>query len=183
MPHQCDRADASRPTRRAVLARAGVTGRSLTRVGASLAQPLLAFEPQALRRIGQYRECLVDLVYSDIALISIYEHHTLHRGPAEYPAQSTDYQLLRDALEKLHLSDAALTYQPESSVALAGGGAAGGGEGARGRNSLNGGEVPGKAALEVEAGDRLLIETPGGGGWGEESADPPSPGTVPRTNP
>ena len=35
-----------------------------------------------------------------------------------YPAQSTDYQLLRDALEKLHLSDAALTYQPESSVAL-----------------------------------------------------------------
>src|SRR5690606_26028853 len=35
-----------------------------------------------------------------------------------YPAQATDYQLLRDALEKLHLSDAALTYQPESSVAL-----------------------------------------------------------------
>ena len=35
-----------------------------------------------------------------------------------YPAQSADYQLLRDALEKLHLSDAALTYQPESSVAL-----------------------------------------------------------------
>ncbi len=35
-----------------------------------------------------------------------------------YPAQTTDYQLLRDALEKLHLSDAALTYQPESSVAL-----------------------------------------------------------------
>ena len=35
-----------------------------------------------------------------------------------YPAQSNDYQLLREALEKLHLSDAALTYQPESSVAL-----------------------------------------------------------------
>jgi GTP-binding protein LepA len=35
-----------------------------------------------------------------------------------YPAQSTDYQLLREALEKLHLSDAALTYQPESSLAL-----------------------------------------------------------------
>jgi GTP-binding protein LepA len=35
-----------------------------------------------------------------------------------YPAQATDYNLLRDALEKLHLSDAALTFEPESSVAL-----------------------------------------------------------------
>ena len=35
-----------------------------------------------------------------------------------YPSQATDYTLLRDALEKLHLSDAALTYEPESSVAL-----------------------------------------------------------------
>ncbi len=35
-----------------------------------------------------------------------------------YPAESTDYTLLRDALEKLQLSDASLTYVPESSVAL-----------------------------------------------------------------
>jgi GTP-binding protein LepA len=35
-----------------------------------------------------------------------------------YPSQSTDYQLLREALEKLHLNDAALSYEPESSVAL-----------------------------------------------------------------
>jgi GTP-binding protein LepA len=35
-----------------------------------------------------------------------------------YPAQATDYTLLRDALEKLQLSDASLTYVPESSVAL-----------------------------------------------------------------
>ena len=35
-----------------------------------------------------------------------------------YPSQATDYQLLREALEKLHLSDAALTYEPESSIAL-----------------------------------------------------------------
>ncbi len=35
-----------------------------------------------------------------------------------YPAQANDYNLLRDALEKLHLSDAALTFQPESSIAL-----------------------------------------------------------------
>jgi GTP-binding protein LepA len=35
-----------------------------------------------------------------------------------YPSQANDYTLLREALEKLHLSDAALTYEPESSVAL-----------------------------------------------------------------
>ncbi len=35
-----------------------------------------------------------------------------------YPAMANDYTLLRDALEKLQLSDASLTYQPESSVAL-----------------------------------------------------------------
>jgi GTP-binding protein LepA len=35
-----------------------------------------------------------------------------------YPAQANDYNLLREALEKLHLSDAALTYEAESSVAL-----------------------------------------------------------------
>ena len=48
-------------------------------------------------------------------------------------------------------------------------GAAGGGPGRPGRNLLNGRELPGKVAREVTAGDRLRIETPGGGGWG--SAD------------
>jgi N-methylhydantoinase B len=42
----------------------------------------------------------------------------------------------------------------------------GGGAGRPGRNLLNGRELPGKAALEVAVGDRLRIETPGGGGWG-----------------
>jgi N-methylhydantoinase B/oxoprolinase/acetone carboxylase alpha subunit len=32
---------------------------------------------------------------------------------------------------------------------------------------LNGQAVPGKVSLRVAAGDRLCIETPGGGGWGE----------------
>jgi GTP-binding protein LepA len=35
-----------------------------------------------------------------------------------YPSQANDYPLLRDALDKLQLNDAALVYQPESSVAL-----------------------------------------------------------------
>jgi GTP-binding protein LepA len=35
-----------------------------------------------------------------------------------YPAEGGDYTLLRDALDKLRLSDAALVYEPESSLAL-----------------------------------------------------------------
>jgi GTP-binding protein LepA len=35
-----------------------------------------------------------------------------------YPVNGPDYPLLRDALEKLHLNDASITFVPESSVAL-----------------------------------------------------------------
>jgi N-methylhydantoinase B len=45
-------------------------------------------------------------------------------------------------------------------------GAAGGADGAPGRNSLNGEELPAKASFTVRAGDVLEIETPGGGGFG-----------------
>jgi 5-oxoprolinase (ATP-hydrolysing) len=45
-------------------------------------------------------------------------------------------------------------------------GLAGGEPGARGRNFHNGREIPGKVSIDVAAGDRIRIETPGGGGFG-----------------
>jgi N-methylhydantoinase B/oxoprolinase/acetone carboxylase alpha subunit len=42
----------------------------------------------------------------------------------------------------------------------------GGGDGARGRNLLNGQELPAKATVDLRAGDVVTIETPGGGGHG-----------------
>jgi len=42
----------------------------------------------------------------------------------------------------------------------------GGADGAPGRNLLNGDELPPKAAGELSPGDRLRLETPGGGGYG-----------------
>ena len=42
----------------------------------------------------------------------------------------------------------------------------GGDAGGRGRDTLNGEPIPGKAEGELEPGDRLRIETPGGGGYG-----------------
>ena len=42
----------------------------------------------------------------------------------------------------------------------------GGGDGATGRNLVNGGELPAKVTRSLRAGDVLRIETPGGGGHG-----------------
>jgi N-methylhydantoinase B len=44
-------------------------------------------------------------------------------------------------------------------------GVGGGGDGALGANRLNGSLLPGKAAGDLAPGDRLRLETPGGGGW------------------
>ena len=49
-------------------------------------------------------------------------------------------------------------------------GADGGGDGARGRDTLDGELLPGKATATMAAGSRLRIETPGGGGYGVERA-------------
>ncbi len=64
-------------------------------------------------------------------------------------------------------------------------GAAGGGPGQPGRQRLvrAAGEVLELAPIagcEVEAGDRLVLETPGGGGWGV--ADPPMPAPAPTSH-
>jgi N-methylhydantoinase B len=45
-------------------------------------------------------------------------------------------------------------------------GADGGEDGAPGRNLLDGEELPPKAIGKLEPGQRLRIETPGGGGYG-----------------
>ena len=45
-------------------------------------------------------------------------------------------------------------------------GVRGGGDGAPGRNLLNGSELPAKATVDLEADDVVTIETPGGGGLG-----------------
>ena len=55
-------------------------------------------------------------------------------------------------------------------------GLAGGGDGAAGRNTLIRGDgevqpLPAKATFSVQAGDRIRVETPGGGGWGGEQAN------------
>ena len=41
----------------------------------------------------------------------------------------------------------------------------GAGDGKKGRNLLNGKDLPGKCSLAVEPGDRLTVMSPGGGGW------------------
>ena len=45
-------------------------------------------------------------------------------------------------------------------------GSEGGQPGSRGRNLLNGEELPAKATVDLAPGDVIRIETPGGGGWG-----------------
>jgi N-methylhydantoinase B len=49
-------------------------------------------------------------------------------------------------------------------------GLAGGEPGRAGVNRLNGAPLPGKITLAVESGDRVSIETAGGGGWGKPPA-------------
>jgi N-methylhydantoinase B len=68
------------------------------------------------------------------------------------------------ALERCRLS---LLTQRRS---LAPRGVDGGEDGLRGRNLLNGRELPAFATVDLEEGDLLRIETPGGGGYGDSGS-------------
>ena len=46
----------------------------------------------------------------------------------------------------------------------------GGGDGMQGSNTLNAKPLPAKCSVAVQKGDRLCIETPGGGAWGKSAA-------------
>jgi N-methylhydantoinase B len=50
-------------------------------------------------------------------------------------------------------------------------GVAGGGDGATGRNLIDGEEVPAKVTRELDAGTTVRLETPGGGGYGDDEPD------------
>ena len=103
---------------------------------------------------------------------------------ARYPLQVTRYALRRDSGGAGHRPGGdglvrELRFLEPASVSLLTErrghhpwGCAGGSPGERGRNLLNDRELPGKAAFDVVAGDRLRIETPGGGGYGTPPVEP-----------
>ena len=90
------------------------------------------------------------------------ERYELRRGSGgagRHPGGEGVVRELR-VLERCRLS---LLTQRRS---LAPRGEAGGSDGLAGRNLLNGEELPAFASIDVDPGDLLRIETPGGGGYG-----------------
>ena len=102
----------------------------VTEVGAYLP---LGYAPKDALRAGEVGYIAASI--KDIADIHVGDTITLADRPAAaplpgykpvlpmvycgiYPADGADYESLRDALEKLRLNDAALSYEPETSVAL-----------------------------------------------------------------
>ena len=97
----------------------------------------------------------------------------------EFPLRAVEYALRRgsggagahrggdgvtrelEALEKMRFS--LITERRRNAPP----GAEGGKPGEPGRNLLNGAELPPMASGELDAGDRMRLETPGGGGHGE----------------
>ncbi|MGH8563475.1 MAG: Grx4 family monothiol glutaredoxin [Gammaproteobacteria bacterium] len=62
-------------------------------------------------------------------------------------------------------------------------GLAGGGDGQRAVTLLNGTPLPGKVHLTAAPGDRLTLESAGGGGWGDVCSDPRNDYTGPVESP
>ena len=92
------------------------------------------------------------------------ERHALRLGSGGAGAHRGGDGVVRElrALEACRLS----VLSQRRRIAPAG--AAGGEPGAAGRNLLNGEELPPFATRELEPGDLLRIETPGGGGYGSD---------------
>jgi N-methylhydantoinase B len=96
----------------------------------------------------------------------------------EFPLRAVEYALRRGSGgEGRHRGGDGVTRELEALAEMrysliterrrhAPAGAAGGADGAPGRNLLNGEELPPKASGTLHPGDRLRIETPGGGGHG-----------------
>ncbi len=116
-------------------------------------------------------------------LSGVHTHMTNSRNtPVEalerqYPVRIAAYRLRRGSggdgrwrggdgvvREYEFLGDASVAILSERRL-LAPRGVGGGLPGAKGRNTLNGRPLPSKGSLDVRRGDRLRIETPGGGGY------------------
>lgn len=97
---------------------------------------------------------------------------------ARYPLRVLRYQLRRQSggdgqrrggdglIREFQFLDAAQASLLTERRTRAPWGMARGGDGLPGVNRLNGEPLAGKCALHLSAGDRLTLETPGGGGWG-----------------
>jgi N-methylhydantoinase B len=98
--------------------------------------------------------------------------HAIRRGSGGAGRHSGGDGIVRELEARAPMSYALITERRRHAPP----GAAGGEPGARGRNLLNGDELPAKATGELAPGDRLAIETPGGGGHGSrQSGDGGSP--------
>ncbi|MEX2367354.1 MAG: hydantoinase B/oxoprolinase family protein [Pseudohongiellaceae bacterium] len=89
-------------------------------------------------------------------------HYALRRGSGGSGRHKGGDGLIRE-YEFLEPASVSLLTERRSNAPW---GIAGGGHGMRGINRLNGTRLAGKVQLNVVTGDRLVIETPGGGGWG-----------------
>jgi N-methylhydantoinase B len=87
----------------------------------------------------------------------------------EFPLRAVEYSLRRGSGgHGAHRGGNGVVRELEA-------GAAGAGAGERGRNFRNGEELPGKVDGELGPGDRIRIETPGGGGHGAAKPERAAP--------
>ncbi|RME75620.1 MAG: hydantoinase B/oxoprolinase family protein [Planctomycetota bacterium] len=101
--------------------------------------------------------------------------HTLRRGSGGPGRQRGGDGIVREIEALAPMTATLLTERRHSAPP----GLAGGAPGARGRNAVQRADasepqpLPDKCTLELAPGDRLRIETPGGGGWGRPAAPQP----------